>query len=89
MIEIERTQIHFLSDVLVAFAVLVSESGVILNFITIKNIIRVLKKTLSHTFKRRSRDTDSYTLFSPRKVREDSLFANVNWGNLISNWVTS
>ena len=42
MIEIERTQIHFLSDVLVAVAVLVS--GVILNSITIKNIIRVLKK---------------------------------------------
>ena len=42
MIEIERTQIHFLSDVLVVVAVLVS--GVILNSITIKNIIRVLKK---------------------------------------------
>ena len=40
MIEIERTQIQ--SDVLVAVAVLVS--GVILNSITIKNIIRVLKK---------------------------------------------
>ena len=88
MIEIERTQIHFLSDVLVAVAVFVS--GVILNSLTSKNIIRVLKNnTLSRLQTQELRDTDSYTLFSPGKVREDSLFANVNWGNLISNWVTS
>ena len=82
MIEIERTQIQFISDVLLAVAVLASSVIWCYLILTSKNIIRVLIKTLSHTFKRRSRDTDSYTLFSPRKVKEDIAFLRMLTGEI-------
>ena len=44
MIEIERTQIHFISDVLLAVAVLASSVIWCYLILTSKNIMRVLKK---------------------------------------------